>query len=272
MRQAITFHATSFHAMTLAIALLLAAPLVAQAQPKQPPQKGPPPPAPAKAYTPIAVKLPTPVNDPSYEAFRKQLGEISAKKDRAGLAKLVVSQGFFWEGEKGDQADKKKSGIDNLATAIVLGGKQPVGWDMLQGYAADPTATAFPGKQGVICSPADPQFDEKQLEDVAKATDTDPGDFAYPVEENVEVRSAPRANAPVTEKVGMVLIRIMPDPKQAAPAQNEVPMVRVVTPSGKVGYISADVLAPLGNDQICYIKDASGWKITGYVGAGPGQQ
>ena len=33
----------------------------------------------------------------------------------------------------------------------------------------------------------------------------------------------------------MVLIRVMPDPKQAAPAQNQVPMVRIVTPSGKIG-------------------------------------
>ena len=272
MRHAITLHATTLHAITLAVALVLAAPSGAQAQPKQPPQKGPPPAAPAKPYTPIAVKIPGPVNDPSFEAFRKQLGEVAAKKDRAGLAKLVVAQGFFWEGEKGDQADKKKSGLENFVLAIVLGGKQPIGWDILQGYAADPTATAFPGKPGVICAPADPQFDEKQLEEVAKATGTDPGDFAYPLDANVEVRGAPRADAPVTEKLGMVLIRIMPDPKQAAPKPNEVPMVRVVTPSGKVGYISADALSPLGNDQVCYIKDASGWKITGFVGAGPGQQ
>ena len=145
MRQT-TRQATAIHATALAVALLLAAPFGAQAQPKQPPQKGPPPAAPAKPYTPIAVTIPAPINDPSYEAFRKQLGEIAAKKDRSGLAKLVVSQGFFWEGEKGDQADKKKSGLDNLSTAIVLGGKQPFGWDMLQGYAADPTATAFPGR------------------------------------------------------------------------------------------------------------------------------
>jgi hypothetical protein len=260
------------HAITLAIALVLAAPFGAQAQQKQPPQKGPPPPAPAKPYTPIAVKLPGPINDPSFEAFRKQLGEVAAKKDRAGLAKLVVAQGFFWDGEKGDQADKKKSGLENLVLAIVLGGKQPIGWDMIQGYAQDPTATAYPGKQGVICSPADPQFDEKALEEVAKSTGTDPGDFAYPLGDSVEVRGAPRANAPVTEKLGMVLIRIMPDPKQAAPAQNQIPMVRIVTPSGKVGYVSADVLSPLGGDQLCYVKDASGWKITGFVGAGPGQQ
>jgi hypothetical protein len=272
MRHAISRYAIPRYVLPLAVALLFAAPFGAQAQQKQPPQKGPPPLAPAKPYAPIAVKLPGPINDPSFEAFRKQLGETAAKKDRAGLAKLVVAQGFFWEGEKGDQADKKKSGIDNLAAAIVLGGKQPVGWDILQGYAADPTATPFPGRQGVVCGPADPQFDEKQLEEVAKATGTDPGDFAYPLGDAVEVRGAPRADAPVTEKLGMVLIRIMPDPKQAAPKPNEVPMVRVVTPSGKVGFISADFLAPLGNDQLCYVKDASGWKITGFVGAGPGPQ
>ncbi|MFN3350293.1 hypothetical protein [Pseudorhodoplanes sp.] len=255
-----------------AAALLIAAPSLAQAQQKQPPQKGPPPAPAAKPYTPIAVNIPPPINDPSFEEFRKQVSEAAAKKDRAGLTRLVVQQGFFWEGENGDQADKKKSGFDNFAAAIGLTGKQPVGWDILLGYAGDPTATPYPGKQGVICGPADPEFDEKQLEEVAKATGTDPGDFAYPLDETIEVRSAPRADAPVSEKLGMVLIRIMPDPKQPAPKPDQVPMVRVVTPSGKVGYISADVLAPLGNDQICYVKSADGWKITGYIGAGPGQQ
>ncbi len=272
MRHAISRPAISRHAITFAVALLIAAPLAAQAQQKQPPQKGPPPLAPAKPYASIAVKIPGPINDPSFEAFRKQLGEVAAKKDRAALAKMMVPQGFFWDGEKGDQADKKKSAIDNLSAAISLGGKQPIGWDILQGYAFDPTATPYPGKQGVVCAPADPQFDEKQLEEAAKATGTDPGDFAYPLDPNVEVRGAPNANAPVTEKLGAVLIRIMPDPKQAAPKGNEVPLVRVVTPSGKVGFIAADVLAPLGNDQLCYLKDASGWKITGFVGGGPGQQ
>lgn len=265
-------HAITRYAFPLAIALLIAAPFGAQAQQKQPPQKGPPPPAPAKPYSPIAVKLPGPIADPSFEAFRKQLGEVAAKKDRAGLAKLVVAQGFFWDGEKGDQADKKKSGLENLILAIVLGGKQPIGWDMLQGYAQDPSGSAYPGKQGVVCAPADPELDEKQLEEVAKSTGADPGDFAFPLADSVEVRSAPRADAPVSEKLGMVLIRIFPDPKQAQPKPNEIPMVRVVTPSGKIGFISAELLSPLGNDQLCYVKQADGWKIAGFVGAGPGPQ
>ncbi len=180
-------------AITLALALACCSAVSARtAQQKQPPQKGRrrrPRPSP----TPRSPSsCPAPLNDPSFEAFRKQLGEIAAKKDRAGLAKLVVTQGFFWDGEKGDQADKKKSGIDNLATAIGLAGKQPVGWDMLQGYAQDPTATAYPGKQGVICAPPIRNSTRRQLEELAKTTGTDPGDWAYPLDNGVEVRSAPR--------------------------------------------------------------------------------
>ena len=33
-----------------------------------------------------------------------------------------------------------------------------------------------------------------------------------------------------------------------------------------VGYVPADALSPLGNDQLCYVKDATGWKIGGFVG------
>jgi hypothetical protein len=39
-----------------------------------------------------------------------------------------------------------------------------------------------------------------------------------------------------------------------------------VTPSGKVGYVPIDTVSPLGNDQLCYVKDATGWKIAGFVG------
>jgi hypothetical protein len=98
------------HAITLAVGLVIAAPFGAQAQQKQPPQKGPPPPAAAKPYTPIAVKFPAPISDPSFEAFRKQVGEIAAKKDRAALAKLVVSQGFFWEARRAIRPTRRSRG------------------------------------------------------------------------------------------------------------------------------------------------------------------
>jgi hypothetical protein len=38
-------------------------------------------------------------------------------------------------------------------------------------------------------------------------------------------------------------------------------MIKIATPAGKVGYVSGDSIAPLGNDQLCYVKDAADWKI-----------
>lgn len=254
-------------------AVALLTPVAVSAQTQQlaqakPQQQQAPAIAPAKPYTPVAVKLPTPLNDASFEAFRKQLGEVAQKKDRAALAKLVVAQGFFWDAEKGDKADKKKSGIDNLAAAIGLTGKDAEGWDLLAAYSQDPTATPIPGKQGVVCTPADPTFDEKALEDLAKTTQTDPGEWGYPLAEGVEVRGANNPKAPVSEKLGLHFVRILPDESSTPPAGNQIPLIKVVTPSGKTGFVSADAVAPLGNDQVCYVKDGTGWKIAGFVGSG----
>jgi hypothetical protein len=54
--------------------------------------------APPKPYKPVAVTLPRPFNDPSFEAFRKELGEIASQKDRAALAGKVVAKGFLASG------------------------------------------------------------------------------------------------------------------------------------------------------------------------------
>src|SRR5262245_65663951 len=87
---------TLFVTAMLAVALAPAA-VMAQAQPKGPPQAAPqpapaPPPGP---YKPVTITLPPTMNDPSFDAFRKQLGDIAQKKDRAALARLVTAN-FFW--------------------------------------------------------------------------------------------------------------------------------------------------------------------------------
>ena len=221
--------------------------------------------APPKPYKPVAIKLPEPVKDPSFEAFRKQIGEAAQKKDRAALARLVVAQGFFWDREEGEGADKKKSGIDNLAAALGLNNKDGAGWDMLNGYAQDPTASPAPDHTGSVCAPAEPSYSDQELEALLKATQTDVPEWGYPVNAGVEVRDKPQQNAPVVDKLGLTLVRVLPD---SGPAAAVASYVRVVLPSGKTGYVAADAIAPLGNDQICYIKDAGGWKISGYIGGG----
>ncbi len=68
----------------------------------------------------------------------------------------------------------------------------------------------------------------------------------------------------------MNLVRVMVDDKAPQTPAGQVPLVKVALPSGKVGFVSADALSPLGNDQICYVKDASRLEDHRLVGAGPG--
>jgi hypothetical protein len=255
-------------AATIVVAALTAVVLapehgVAQTQPQLLPLK-PPPPPPVKPYTPVAATPPQPYGDPSFQAFRQQLADIAAHKDRAALAKLVVTQGFFWIQDK-DHADPHKSGIDNLARAIDLDAKDGSGWDTVTGFVSDPTAAELPDHKGVICAPADPTLDLKAFQALIEATQTDPTDWGYPLKDGVEVRAAAAPNAAVIDKLGLNLVRVLPD---TAPPQNpdQPAFLHVATPSGKSGFIAADTIAPLGGDQMCYAKDAGGWKIAGYFG------
>jgi hypothetical protein len=221
--------------------------------------------APPKPYKPIPLTLPQPYNDPSFVAFRKQLGDIAGRKDRAALARLVV-RNFFWMGEKGDKADKKKAGVDNLAAAIDLDAKDGSGWEAITAAANEATLEPVPERKGIMCSPASPKFDEAAAEQLAKDTGTDPIEWAYPSKPDVEVRAAAQANAPVVEKLGLNLVRVMPEQPAAGAPEQEQPFLRVVTPSGKVGFVPEELISSLGIDQICYVKDATGWKIAGYAG------
>jgi hypothetical protein len=224
----------------------------------------PPPMAPVKPYKPVAFTLPAANDDASFAAFRKQLGDIARHKDRAALAKLVVAQGFFWMQDK-DLADKRKPGIANLATAIDLDAKDDSGWAALAGYANEPTAAPLPDRQGMICAPADPNIDPKAFEALVKATQTAPPDWGYPTRDGIEVRNAAKPNAPVIEKLGLTLVRVLPD---SAPPDDpdQPPFLHIATPSGKAGFVPMEAVSGLGGDAMCYAKDASGWKIAGYFG------
>jgi hypothetical protein len=224
----------------------------------------PPPAAPIKPYKAVTVTPPAPFNDAAFVAFRKQLGDVVAHKDRAALAKMVVAQGFFWIQDK-DLTDKRKSGIDNLAKAVDLDAKDGSGWETLASYATEPSAAEIPQQKGVFCAPADPSVNPADFEALGKATQTEAGDWGYPTRDGIEVHATAQPNSPVIDKLGMILIRVLPD---STPSSNpaEPTALHIATPSGKSGYIDAQALLPLGGDQMCYGKDASGWKIVGYLG------
>jgi len=123
------------------------------------------------------------------------------------------------------------------------------------------TLEPVPDRKGVMCSPAPPTFDEKAAQQNAKATGTDVGDWGFPIAGSIDVHAAAQANSAVIEKLGSILVRVMPEGPPPGAS-----FVRVVTPSGKVGYVRDDAIGSLDLDQLCYIKDAAGWKIGGYAG------
>ncbi len=153
MRRRSTAHVFTIAVLMLGIAeaaLFASAAFAQQGQGQLPLPPGgfhPPPMPPVKPYQLVAVTPPAPFNDQSFIAFRKQLGDVAAHKDRAGLAKMVVAQGFFWVQDK-DLADKRKSGIDNLAKAISLDANDGTGWDVVTGFANEPSATGITGQEG----------------------------------------------------------------------------------------------------------------------------
>ena len=230
-----------------------------------PPQQAQQPPtAPPAPYAVVTVAPPTPYADPTLAAFRKDLVAIAQRKDRPALAKHVLVQGFFWLKEEGNAAGKK-TGIEALATALSLAAKDGSGWESLGEFAADETAAPYPDRPNTVCSPAGPQFDVDAMEKLAESTKTDIGDWGFTAADGVEVRATATQNAPVIEKLGMQFVRVMPD---VAPNASQ-DFMRVVAPSGKVGFVAAEALHPLGSDQLCYGKDAAGaWKIVGMIGGG----
>jgi len=233
-------------------------------------QKGAPPPqaqqqlpfVPPAPYTALAVAPPKPYTDPSLAAFRQQLAAIAQKKDRAALAKLVLAKDFFWMKEEGNAAGKK-TGIEALATALSLAAKDGSGWETLSEFVSDETASPYPDRPNTVCSPAGPDFKTEDLEKLVAATKTDIAEWGFTAEENIEVKASAQANASVIEKIGMIFVRVMPD---LAPNASQE-FMRIVTPSGKVGFVPAEAINPLGSDQLCYGKDAAGaWKIVGMIG------
>ncbi len=253
----------TFIASILILAAALLGSVAGRTEPQLPALK-PPPMGPIKPYASVKVTPPANFTDASFTAFRKQLADVTEHKDRGALAKLVAAQGFFWMQDK-DLADKRKPGVDNLAKAIDLDAKDGSGWSTLAGYASEQTGAALPDHPNIVCAPAEPTIDPKAFEALLKATQTEPPEWGFPFQDGLEVRSTAKPDAPVVDKLGLTLVRVLPD--SAPPGDAKEPSyLHIATPSGKAGYVPLEAISSLAGDQICYVKDASGWKITGYFG------
>ena len=261
------FNVTS--AVLAAVLAVTLAPRLGEAQGQSqqvplPPGGFKPPPMPAvKPYKAVAVTPPAPYDDAAFAAFRKQLAEVVQKKDRAALAKLIVPQGFFWMQDK-DLADKRKTPIANLANAIDLDAKDGSGWDVLAGYAADPTANPLPDRQGVSARRRSRRSMQRPSRRWSRRRKPNRRTGPTPSRRH----RSPRCGA--AECAGRRKAR--PDAGARAAGQRAVERSRpALVPAcrhaeRKAGFVPTEAVAGIGGDAMCYTKDASGWKIIGYFG------
>ncbi|RDV03332.1 hypothetical protein [Undibacter mobilis] len=248
---------------TILTTALLAVALAAAAVPVQAQRAAAQQAAPAvagKPYRAVAITPPAEMKDGDFTVLRAKVAEAARNRDRAALAKLVA-KGFFWDRDGADAA-KGRSGMDVLAAALGLSNKDGVGWDMLAGLADDPSASPAQSRKNAVCGPAEPRYDTKAFAALLKDTQTDAATWGYPLMAGTDVRATPQASAPVIDKLGLAFVRVLPE------GSVNPNYMRVLTPAGKVGFITIDALAPVGNDQLCYVKEGGVWMIGGYIGAG----
>ena len=219
------------------------------------------PASPGKPYRAVPITQPAEIKDADLTVLRAKVAEAARNRDRAALAKVVVGKGFFWDRDGADAA-KGRPGMDVLSSALGLSNKDGVGWDMLGGLADDPSAAPVQSRKGAICGPAEPRYDAKAFATLLNETQTDAAAWGYPYAAGVDVRAAPQGGAPVIDKLGLAFVRVLPE------GSVNPNYMRVLTPAGKVGFITIDALGPVGSDQLCYVKEGGVWMVGGYLGAG----
>src|SRR5579872_646648 len=107
---------------------LAAAPALAQGSARTPP---------TTPFDIVKVKVPPPLADPSFVAFRQHLAVVAKGRVFDELARNVAARGFFWDRDFGNGFNPKRTGAENLAAAIRLEQGSGAGWQMLADFAAE---------------------------------------------------------------------------------------------------------------------------------------
>jgi len=212
-----------------------------------------------KPYKPVAVTPAAMPDDPNFASFQQELAVAANNRVYAELARLIVPQGFFWDGDFDERFNPKRSAAENFAAAIGLEREGGTGWARLALFAAAPDAAPLEAHPGVICAPAPPAYDDVAFDQLLDSTQTSAADWLYPRSPGAPMRLAPRPASRAVETLGLHMIRLL--------GINDG-WAHVAAPSGKTGFVAPGTLSPLRGDRLCYQKDITGrWAIAGYIAA-----
>ena len=230
---------------------------------------------PVRPYARVEVAPPEPFEDASFEAFRRELATVVRGRVYAELARLTVTQGFFWERDFARGFDPHRPTVDNLAAAVRLEHGAGTGWNALAAFAAEASAAQLPAHPGVICAPRQPRFDETEFDRLIRQSGIEPVAWAYPNSDRTALRAAPNTAAATIETFGRTFVRLLGANDAGRAAADRIPALggtqwaAVAAPSGKSGFVAPGALLALASPRLCYAKDeVARWRITGYIGAG----
>ncbi|HXW27072.1 MAG TPA: hypothetical protein VEK73_20175 [Xanthobacteraceae bacterium] len=217
--------------------------------------------------------------DAAFEAMRKRFSDAVAKQDAQALFALVGPT-FVWT-LQGGPTNLYDMGRDAMHNFKVVFGFRPQGasadgpvengpfWDALAAFASDGSYYQDAEAGNLVCGPITASLaDDKVLEDARKKIESgeETSEWYFTLAP-VAVAKAPNDAGPPVAKVGTVA---MPALSVYPPAQEGKPPpltthVEVLLPTGKTGWVPANIVRPLDSDRLCYAKTASGeWKIVAY--------
>lgn len=218
-------------------------------------------------YAPVAITRPAASNDESFAAFRGRLAAVAKRRLYAELTPLVAPQDFFWGRDFDRRYNPHKPAVDNLAAAIALESDNGAGWERLAEFAAEPATDPLASRPGVVCAPAQPDFDNVAFSKLLDTTYTDGVDWAYPRADETTVRAAPQSDAAAVGTLGPAFVLVLGFSGAASePDRSRKQWARVSMSDGKTGFVAPGSLTSLNAARLCYVKDlVAGWRITGYI-------
>ena len=180
----------------------------------------PPPVAPIKPYKAIAVTPPKPMSDASFDAFRKQLADVASARTAPGWPNWSRRRAFSgckkrtWRTRQIRRRQSRQGRRSRRQGRLGLGGAQQLA---ATDRPPSPCRTTKawcvrrPLRLRYECARRPPQVDRKPTRPTGATSSR-----------TASRRAARRQpNAPVVEKLGLILVRVLPD--DAPPADNAAP-------------------------------------------------
>jgi hypothetical protein len=145
-------------------------------------------------------------------------------------------------------------------------------WDVLTAFAADGSYSQVTEGGNLVCSPISAEFDDEEYQRAREAIepDDDGVEWYFTTTEVTVTKSPDNHSQPIGQLNGIAvpLLDVFPAAVENQPTPPAT-YVKILMPSGKVGWIPAEVARPLSSDRLCYAKTPSGeWKIVAFDQSG----